>query len=197
MTVRFARAALVAAVLVLGSACGDDDADASRSMTTSPTRDDSAVILVLDEQQICDDLPGADVADALDVNVTASAVGGSPTAQCAYTYTAGSAQMSTITVASMSSEVDLGGRSGREAFDYIVELNRGVAGGTSVDEEGVPVGERAVRLTGSELHLGVISSGGHLLTVIVPVADVDGQAVDRLMGVVAERFATSTDGSRP
>ncbi len=185
-------------VLPLAAGCGDDGGDDSSPPTTEAVADtggdgdggslSDAEVTALTDEEICAGLSGDDVGDALGFEVTEVAVGGSSTAQCAYNYASATGGTSNISVASFAQDGELGGRSGDEAFEYVVDVNRGVAGGTDFEEVDVDAGDRAIRFSGEALHLGVLAVDGHLLTLIVPANDADGDAVDELLAVMADRF---------
>ena len=100
-------------------------------------------------------------------------------------YETATGSTSSVAVASMRSDGDLGGRTGEDAFSYVVDLNRSLGAGTEFDEAELEVGDRAIRFTGEALHFGVLAAGGHLLTVIVPVGDASSDQVDALVSVMA------------
>ena len=190
---------ILSAALLLGAGCGDDSDDTGSNPTPSESVDDAGSnddgaslgdreITALTDQEICDGLSGAEVGAALGLDVTETAVGGSSTAQCVYNYESESGVTSNVSVASLASDIDLSGRTGDEAFDYVVGLNRGLAGGTDFDEVEPDAGDRAVRFSGEALHLGVLAVDGHILTVLVPAEDTDGDAVDDLLVAMADRF---------
>ncbi len=145
-------------------------------------------VTALTDEEICASLSGDDVGDALGIEVTEVAVGGSSTAQCAYNYASDTGGTSNISVASFAQDVELGGRRGDEAFDYVADVNRGIAGGTDFEEIDVDAGDRAIRFSDEVLHLGVLAVDGHLFTLLVPANDADGDAVDELLAVMADRF---------
>jgi hypothetical protein len=177
----------VGAIALAGIGCGGDDSDEGEARPSASTVRE-APLVALTDQQICDGLTADDVGAALGLVVTEAAPGGSSTAQCAYDYTTRSGTTSNVSVASLSPEVDLGGRTGDAAFDHVLEINRSLAAGTDAEEVDVDAGDRAVRLSGESLHFGAVAAGDHLLTVIVPAGDADGEAVDALLAVVADRL---------
>jgi len=196
------RVALLAVATLLGACGGDDDSagdgtsdEASRASDANGEAGvdagglDGSPIEPVAGTDICSRLATDDVGTALGLEVTAAQPYDTSTPQCAYTYDSASGAASNVTVASMRTDGDLGGRTGDEAFDYVVEVNRGVAGGTDFTEDDLDVGDRAVRFTGDALHLGILATGGHLLTVIVPTGDTDPAAVDQLIGTMADTFA--------
>ncbi len=183
-TVRFVklRVALVVTVIVAGalSACGSDEAASTTpDATTAPSDQTEA----LDAPTICKRLTIASVAADTGLDVVLATPDDSATPQCAYEYTNGTGGVSNLTVASMRSE-DVGGETGRDAFDFVVQVNSAIAGDDAETQE-VSAGDAAVRLSGSTVHLGVVQVGKRVLTVIIPVDDVESDAVDRLIGTMA------------
>ncbi len=180
------RVVLAVTVIAAGalSACGSDEAtgttpDATSAATTAPSDQTEA----LDAESICQRLTVASVAADTGLDVVLATPGNLATPQCAYEYTNDTGGVSNLTVASMRSE-DVGGLTGRDAFDFVVKINTAVAGADAETQE-VSAGDAAVRLSGSGMHLGVVQVGDRVLTVIIPVDDVESDAVDRLIGTMA------------
>ena len=198
---RSRRLRLLVLVLVVGvsplAACGGDDGGSSA--TTAGAADSSGddgggddgggdEIAVLSAQEVCDTVTADIVGEALGLDVTgAEAADSGATPQCAYTFESAGGGTSNVTVASMDT-TSLGGLTGDAAFDYVAEVNRGVAGGTDVEEVEVDAGDRALRFTGEAIHLGIVAVDGHLQTVIVPL-DAEAAAVDALLVAVATAIA--------
>ena len=179
-------ACLFAVVAVVGlTACGGDDSgtEGSSNDTAAPNDDDGSEV-VLTSQEVCDALPVEVVTEAVGLSVIAAEAGDSgATPQCAYTYESDAGGQSNLTIASMDSTA-VGSLTGDDAFDFVADINRQSAGGTDVEEVDVDAGDRAVRFTGPGVHLGIVSTDGHILTVIVPI-DADALAVDALLVAVA------------
>lgn len=189
---RTVRLLAVAVSVGLLAACGGDDTGSSATtageVDTGSDDGGSEETEVLSAQELCDVVTPAIVGEALDLDITgAEAADSGSTPQCAYTYESDGGGTSNVTVASMDTTA-LGGRTGDAAFDYVAEVNRGVAGGTEVEEVEVDAGDQALRFTGEAIHLGIVAVGGHLQTVIVPL-DVDGEAVDALLVAAATAIA--------
>jgi hypothetical protein len=185
---------MVLAASVIG-ACGSDDGsttppDEAAEGTTAPidTADDSSTDATdtteaLSGATICERLTVASVAADTGLDVVMATPDDTATPQCAYDYTNDTGGVSNLTVASMRSE-DVGGMTGSDAFDFVVEINTSIAGADAETQE-VSAGDAAVRLSGSSLHLGVLQVGDRVLTVIIPVDDVETDGVDRLIGTMA------------
>ncbi len=165
----------------------DDDADDGETDEDDADDDSDSELEVLEAEEICDAVTAEIVGDATGLEVSQAEISTSSTPQCSYLYETDTGGTSNITVASLSPD-DVGGSSGDEAFDQVLEINRTVAGGTDVDEAEIDAGDRAVRLAGQALSLGIVSSGGHLVTIIVPV-DIETDAVDALIAAVADAVA--------
>ena len=175
------------------SACGSDsdsDADSGSADTadvagTEPvSTSDSAVandaaLAALTSEEICERLPFDSVGAALGLDVGLGEPSSMETPQCAYTYDSGGTT-SNVTVASMRPE-DVGGLSAGEAYDYVLGINRSIAGEADVEEVELDAGNGAVRISGPALHLGVVQVGDRVLTVIVPAGDAGGPEVDALI----------------
>jgi hypothetical protein len=176
-----ARAA-VATALALLAACGGDGS--SSPDTTAAGVDE---LQVLSAEAICDTVTVEIVSEALGLDITGAEASATATPQCAYGYESPGGGTSNVTVASMNPTA-VGERAGDVAFDFVADVNRQAAGGTTVEEVEVDAGDRAVRFTGAGVHLGVVAVDGHLQTVIVPL-DVDPGAVDALLVAVASAIA--------
>lgn len=188
--------ALTSGVLAGCSSDGSDGADASKGSSevsvdgneggtdgaTDGATDDRPLVAVTGAE-ICEAVTVEAVAAATGLPVESSAPSDEATPQCTYAYTSDDGAFSNLTVASMRPE-DVGDRALGEAYDYVVDLNRGLGGGA---EEGTPkAGDRAVRLSGASLHFGIFTVDDHLLTVLVPAGDAPGTAADELAVAVAD-----------
>jgi len=185
-----------AALVATLGACGSDSdsgADTGADVTTEAADvaatepvdssgeaiDNDAALAALTAEEICERLPFDSVGAALGLDVGLGEPSAMETPQCAYTYDSGGTT-SNVTVASMRPE-DVGGRSAGEAYDYVLEINRGIAGDADVEEAQLDAGNGAVRISGPALHLGVVQVGDRVLTVIVPAGDASGPEVDALI----------------
>jgi len=142
----------------------------------------------LTAQEICDRLSTATVAEILGFDppaVIRATASGSTTPQCTYAYPHGPGDF-TITVAYMRPDADLAGNRGAAGFDYVVRINRSMA--PDAHEQPVQAGQRALRLSGSNLHLGIVLTSGRVLTVIA-LPSLPGPTVDRLIQATGEAFA--------
>lgn len=187
--------ALPALLLVLAlTACSDDGDDTAGDpdSTTTVAGDDASgsdgepsqsELEALDSQAICDAITAEIVGEALGLEVTSADRSDSSTPQCSYLFDSGSGGQSNITIASMRPD-DVGDLSGDEAFEYVASVNRQVAAGTDVEETELDAGENALLISGEALQLGVLQTGNHVLTFIVPL-DVDADAAEALMQAAA------------
>ncbi len=183
-TVRFVKLRVVLAVTVIVagalSACGSDEvSDTTPDAPTAPSDQTEA----LDAASICERLTIASVAADTGLDVVLATPDDSATPQCAYEYANDTGGVSNLTVASMRSE-DVGGATGQDAFDFVVQTNSAAAADDMETQE-VSAGDAAVRLSGSTVHVGVVQVDKRVLTVIIPVDDVGSDAVDRLIGTMA------------
>lgn len=138
----------------------------------------------LTAQQICDGLSASAVGGAIGQTITAAAPSSASTPQCSYTYSAGGSTTN-ITVAYMRTVDDLAGNEGEAGFDYVMRTNRSIAPGAQ--EQAIQAGQRAMRISGSTLHLGAVLTRGRVITAITPAA-LPADAVDRLVQAAAEAF---------
>jgi hypothetical protein len=153
------------------------------SVTGSTTGSATEPLEALSGEEICGRLSLASVAADTGLDVTRATPDDSSTPQCAYEYTDDTGGVSNLTVASMRPE-DVGGLAGRDAFDFVVQINESIAG-DDAESQVVSAGGAAIRLSGSSLQLGVVQVGNRILTLIIPVDDVDSDAVDRLIATMA------------
>jgi len=179
---------VILAVVAL-SACGSDgdasDAGAAggtSEATVAATGTDSGTD-VLSGAVICERLSVDSVAADTGLDVTRAVPDDSGTPQCAYEYNNDTGAVSNLTVASMQ-PADMGGLTGTEAYDFVVEINETVAGDGAESQE-VSAGDAAIRISGSGVQLGVLQIGDRVLTLIIPGADVAPDAVDQLIATMA------------
>ena len=198
-------AVLLGLSLLALAGCGSDS-DSSSSVTepnvavsegdTAPTDStplDTAdgagtPVEALTGEQICERLPIQTVGAALGLDVGLAEPDDSATPQCAYEYTNESGATSNLTVASMRPD-DVGGLTGTDAYDFVLDVNRQVAGTTDFEETTLDAGDGATRLSGESLHLGVLLVGDRVFTVIVPASDATGPDVDSLISKMATTLA--------
>ena len=188
MHTRVVFTTVILAVVAL-SACGSDgdasDAGAAggtSEATVAATGTDSGTD-VLSGAVICERLSVDSVAADTGLDVTRAVPDDSGTPQCAYEYNNDTGAVSNLTVASMQ-PADMGGLTGSEAYDFVVEINETVAGDGAESQE-VSAGDAAIRISGSGVQLGVLQVGDQLLTLIIPGADVAPDAVDQLIATMA------------
>ncbi|WP_139979579.1 hypothetical protein [Nocardioides litoris] len=169
-----------------GKARGKEDRSAAGEPRRARNADGSP--LELTGKQLCADLPADAAGRALGVAVESAEPGETATPQCTYGYENAAGDDSTATLAAMR-PADIGGRTGLEAFAYMVDLSRGLAGPVDLQQEDLRAGDKAVRITGGGVHTGVLAAGGFLLTVTVPERDADAGEVDALVTEVARVLA--------
>ncbi|HYN33923.1 MAG TPA: hypothetical protein VES40_14965 [Ilumatobacteraceae bacterium] len=179
-------AGVIATLLLVG--CGSDSEANSDPATevdpvaaSTPVTDAAPTAGVVTGAAICQQLTTESVATDLGVEVTAAVPDDSATPQCAYEYTNDTGSTSNLTVAFMR-PADVGGRTGVDAYDFTLGINRAFAGD---DEQEVDAGDDAVRLSGSGVHVGVLRVGDQVYTLIVPVDDAEPTAVETLIGTMA------------
>ena len=166
------------------TACGSDDASPGADDAAGPSTETSAEATApLTATEICDRLTVASVAADTGLDVLLASPDDAATPQCAYEYANDTGAVSNLTVASMRPE-DVGGLTGSDAFDFVVQINETVAG-EGADIQEVSAGDAAIRISGTSLQLGVVQVGDQILTVIIPTDDVEPDAVDRLIATMA------------
>lgn len=161
-------------------AAGDQLPDATEASASTEASGASAA---LTGAEICERLTVDSVAADLGLDVTTAESDDSATPQCAYLYDNGSGMSSNLTVAAMRPS-DVGGASGESAFDFVVDINRSIAG-DGAEEQTINAGDNAIRLSGPSLHLGVVQLGDSVYTLIVPSSDAEPVAVDQLISTMA------------
>ncbi len=187
-TVRPVRFAAVFAIVVATAAiaaCGDaSDGDASTGPESAPT-----VLTTADQAEtmsgevICERLSVASVTSDTGLDITRSSPATTPTPNCSYEYTTDAGGLSTLTVSSMRAD-DVDALTGTDAFGLVVNDSESVAG-APVDTQEVSAGDAAVRISGASMHVGVVQLGERVLMVVIPVDDVETDAVDRLIATMA------------
>ena len=185
---------VVLTAVVIGAAaltaCGSDDAGDSTPVETTATPCDASDADDTDDatdplsaEVICERLTVASVTADIGLDVTRATPDDSATPQCAYEYTNESGGVSNLTVASMRAE-DVGGLTGSDAFDFVVGINESIAG-DDAETQDVSAGDAALRISGTSLHVGVVQVSDRVLTLIIPVDDVESDAVDSLIATMA------------
>jgi hypothetical protein len=202
MSGRTARRRLVAALIAVtafAAACASDgeatpepvETDATIATPSVPSSDAASTAAAdtstLTGEEICARLTRQSVAADLGLDLVTVDAGGAATPQCAYGYQVDGGGLSNVTVAAMRPE-DVGGATGTEAFDAVVEINEELAG-AGADVQEIAAGTDAVRITGDALHLGVLLVSDHVYTVIVPVGDADADDIDQLLSTMATTLA--------
>ena len=187
---------IVVALAAAVSACASDDATdpqdgqasvpEAESVAESPAgtpAESPDELDTLSGEQICERLTMASVAADTGLDIVRATPDDDATPQCAYEYTSDTGGVSNLTVAAMRSD-DTGGLTGSAAFDVVVQINESVAGDGAETQE-VSAGDNAIRLSGTSLHVGVVQLGDRVLTVIIPVDDVNADEVDSLIATMA------------
>ncbi len=196
-------AALLGLSVLAAAGCGSDGDSSSTAATapatvasdtevaasdTAATATDAAPVEAMTGEQICERLPIQTVGAALGLDIGLAEADDSGTPQCAYEYTNKTGATSNLTVASMRPD-DVGGLTGSAAYDFVLGINRQVAGTTDVEENSLDAGDGATRLSGASVHLGVLLVGDRVFTVIVPADDATGPDVDSLIAKMATTLA--------
>lgn len=181
--------AAVAIAATAFNACGNDD-DAGKSSPVETTATSATPADATDDptdalgaEVICERLSVTSVAADTGLDIARATPDDSATPQCAYEYTTDTGGVSNLTVASMRAE-DVGGLTGRDAFDFVVEINEAIAGDGAETQE-VSAGDAAIRISGASLHLGVVQVGDRVITLIIPVDDIGSDAANSLITTIA------------
>jgi len=182
MILRIGSLASLALILLL-AACGDDGTPAPA--TTTPTQATATASVPpstptatpdrrtptptptappnLTSQQVCDLVPASSVARALGVDSVERETVDSPTPQCSYRFATEDGS-NNVALAVMS-DADVGGRTGADAFEYAVSLNRAFAGDSSTETEVPNLGDQAVFMSGPAVSLLIVQAGLRVVTV--------------------------------
>lgn len=177
---KLATAALLAAML---GACSGGGGNAP---ATANAAAGAAALGPLTAQELCDRLTPAAVADIIgfDPSAIRASASTSSTPQCSFSYPHGPGDF-TITVAYLRPDDELAGNRGEAGYDYVLRMNRSMAPG--VQEQPVRAGQRAARLSGTNLQLGIVLTSGRVLTVIADTS-LPAAMVDRLIQAAGEAF---------
>lgn len=117
----------------------------------------------LTSAQVCDLVPATNVAAALGVPSVEQEAVATSTPQCSYTFP--SVGTTNNVVLAVMRDADVGGRTGSDAFEYAVSINRALAGG-GADEREVPnLGDQAVFMAGDSVRLLIVQAGLRIITV--------------------------------
>ncbi|MEX0875373.1 MAG: hypothetical protein WD646_02295 [Actinomycetota bacterium] len=142
----------------------------------------------LSADEICDRIPADDVEAALGISPVVASPSSTATPQCSYVFETDDGTRSDATIAALRRQEDLGGRRGEEAFDYVVDLNSSASRDADLTRTELSVGDRAILLSGGNLHFGVIQLGPRIATTIVSARAADAVAaadLTRLASVLA------------
>jgi hypothetical protein len=161
-----------------GRGQGDAANDGSASGRSSPGD--------LSADEICDRIPADDVEAALGISPVVASPSSTATPQCSYVFETDDGTRSDATIAALRTEEDLGGRRGEDAFDYVVDLNSSASRDADLTRTELSVGDRAILLSGGNLHFGVIQLGPRIATTIVSARAADAVAAADLSRLVSE-----------
>ncbi|GAA1520769.1 hypothetical protein [Nocardioides humi] len=179
--------ASTALALVL-TACGDDEGSPDAAEASAGASLGDAQVKAITAAEICDNLTPDEVSDAIGLEATSARADDDATPQCLYDLTGSDGALVGLVVAGMRPESEVGGKTGDAAFDYVLDLNRSYAGESGLEESTVAAGDRATHLKGASLHFGLVATGGHLITVALPVADADDAAFEALLAAVGSEL---------
>lgn len=190
------RAALLLCVALLPlAACGGDDSTPAPAATvsapvsatpsvsaptpaTTPDRHTPTPTPTpppnLTSQQVCDLAPAASVAAALGVSSVEQKPVDVSTPQCSYTFTSGDSTNNLVLAVMRDS--DVGGRTGSDAFEYAVSVNRAVAGDAAEETEVPDLGDQAVFMSGPAVKLLIVQAGLRIVTVAGTELNADAAA---------------------
>lgn len=120
----------------------------------------------LTSDDICRLLPADAAAGALGVDPVTTTPVTSGTPQCSYAFTGADGVDTDATVATLRSAEDMGGRTGTDAYTWVVDLNIEAAAG-EVTQTPLSFGDEGVVLTGETLHMAVIRYGDRIVTALL------------------------------
>lgn len=187
---------LVAIAMATGAAaCGGDDDAAEAPPTTADAPAETApagppAAEPPTSEQICAALDGPAVAAVIGTPVTETGPQSSATPGCYYEFERDDTRdgvVSSVAVAVMRPDEDLGGRTGAAGVEHVLERNRALAEGTP--ESALEVGEGGTLMEGTSLTLAVVDLGGPVMMVVAPVDDLDAETVRALAPVAAGALA--------
>lgn len=127
-------------------------------------------------EQICDRVTGSAVSQATGLDIVdTDPAAEDKTPQCRYYFAGADDSLTNATVSVLRPDEDMEGRSGRAAFDHVVNLNRsaGASSGLNISETVLDVGDQSILFENDLLRYGVIRYGERIVTIILtsPSAD--------------------------
>lgn len=167
---RWAAVSLLLAALFV-SACGGDSDDSSGSDGGGGTTVDASGEITGD--QVCSLISGEDVGKALDFDVTEATPQDGGTPGCIYFYDNGR-EINGVALAVLR-PTDVEDNEGKEAFDYVLELNRVFGAGAS-EEKVSGVGDQAVFMTGKSNRILIVQDKARIITLAGQELTKDGAA---------------------
>ncbi len=162
-------------------------ADTTTSAVTAPPADPHP--LDLTSEEICEVVSTTEVGLALDVEVDEAVPFEDSTPQCSYEFTVEPVGINNAIINVPTINLDLGGRTGEEAFDHVLSLYED----TGYTEAVTDSGDRSVVLSSPEdveagVHVGVIRLGERIVITIVSVGLIEYDALLELNELVAENL---------
>lgn len=161
---------LVLAVVLPLAACGGDSDDSSSSDGDDTTVDASSEIT---GDQVCSLISADDVGKALDVDIIDATPQNGATPGCVWFFDAG-VEITGVVLAVMRPE-DVEDNEGKEAFDYVLDLNRVFGAGAS-EEKLKGIGDQAVFMVGKNNKIVIIQDRQRILTLAGPALTKDAGA---------------------
>jgi hypothetical protein len=145
----------VATMAVGGTPTAEAEASATGITEGEPLPDFSG-------EDVCALNTPAEVGAALGVTIEGAEPSSGGTPSCSYTFTTPEGTGNNVVVAVMRSS-DVGGRSGTDAFEFAVEVNRRYSDGAA--EQEVDVGDDALYMDGAAVGLLIIRQGERVMTI--------------------------------
>lgn len=152
--------ALVAALLLAG--CGGSSAESETGTSAAVTG-----------EQVCNLVSAAEVGKALDVEITDATASNDGTPGCVFMFDDGE-EITGVVLAVMRPE-DVEGHEAKEAFDYVLGLNRVFGAGAS-EEKVSGVGDQAVFMAGKNNSILIVQDRKQIITLAGPALTKDASA---------------------
>jgi hypothetical protein len=164
---RWAAAFLLIGALLF-SACGGDSDDSTDAADEGSTVDASGAIT---GDQVCTLVSAEEVGEALDVEITDTQPQNSGTPGCVWYFDNGK-ELTGIVLAVLRAE-DVEHNEGKEAYDYVVDLNR-VFGAGAAEEKVNGTGDQAIFMAGKNNKILIVQDKKKVLTLAGPDLTKDG-----------------------